>query len=766
MTSHTAQSFLAVLKDEGITGHKPAVLAAFRGMKYNRADPDPENENDHPSYLQPTASTQREASFGEPIKEIIAAQKEDQKSHNGGLPISEKKWRALFIDEFGKENTMKGERAQRIAREWNPEPKRKYFQKRFPPEIIDFIINEDAKNNGETISAKEWEIKLRAKDCNMSGKYAQNIAWRHNPEPKVHGKYPPEIINFIINEDAKNNGETISAKEWEVKLQAKDCDMSGRYAQNIAWRHNPEPKAQHSKYSMYPPEIIDFIINEDAKNNGETISAKEWEVKLQAKDCDMSGKNAQAIARKHNPEPKAQHSKYPPEIINFIINEDAENNGYPPEIINFIINEDAENNGVSISAKEWEVKLQAKDCDMSGEYAQVIARKHNPEPKAQHSKYPPEIFDFIINKDAENNGVSISAEEWEIKLRAKDCDMSGKYAQVIVRNHRLKNARNHRLCDANRNEVLAKARRQAVADATAVQAQHIISATKAKNNGLVPIMTPEKIESLSQLQAQAIVKARPAMALLASGTPVIDKNGKPVSPTQEQIDHQVSIQTEELVKAYTKEHATAQAQHIISATKAKNNGLVPIMTPEKIESLSQLQAQAIVKARPAMALLASGTPVIDKNGKPVSPTQEQIDHQVSIQTEELVKAYTKEHATAQAQHIISATKAKNNGLVPIMTPEKIESLSQLQAQAIVKARPAMALLASGTPVIDKNGKPVSPTQEQIDHQVSIQTEELVKAYTKEQERKRKHSSTVELKNASKKSKKSKPLRNLNVNNNV
>ena len=214
--------------------------------------------------------------------------------------------------------------------------------------------------------------------------------------------------------------------------------------------------------------------------------------------------------------------------------------------------------------------------------------------------------------------------------------MSGQYALKII--------------NRKRNEVLAEARRQAVAHTT-TQTQHIISATKAKNNGLVPIMTSEQIESRSQLQAQAIVKARPAMALLASGTPAIDKNAKPVSPTQEQIDHQVRVQTEELKKAYTTEqavaHASIYAQHIISATKAKNNGLVPIMTSEQIESRSQLQAQAIVKARPAMALLASGTPAIDKNAKPVSPTQEQIDHQVRVQTEELKKAYTTEQEKEQ-----------------------------------------------------------------------------------------------------------------------
>jgi len=88
-------------------------------------------------------------------------------------------------------------------------------------------------------------------------------------------------------------------------------------------------------------------------------------------------------------------------------------------------------------------------------------------------------------------------------------------------------------------------------------------------------------------------------------------------------------------------------------------------------------------------------------------------------------------AAAQAQAVVSAAKSRGDGLVP-MNAQQITALSQIQAQAIVNARPQTALLASGTPTVDRDGKNVQPTQAQIRHQIQLQAQALVHAHTQAQ----------------------------------
>jgi nuclear transcription factor Y, gamma len=88
-------------------------------------------------------------------------------------------------------------------------------------------------------------------------------------------------------------------------------------------------------------------------------------------------------------------------------------------------------------------------------------------------------------------------------------------------------------------------------------------------------------------------------------------------------------------------------------------------------------------------------------------------------------------AAAQAQAVVSAAKSRGDGLVP-MNAQQIQALSQIQAQAIVNARPQTALLASGGPTTDKDGKPIQPTQAQIQHQITLQAQALVHAHTQAQ----------------------------------
>ena len=83
-------------------------------------------------------------------------------------------------------------------------------------------------------------------------------------------------------------------------------------------------------------------------------------------------------------------------------------------------------------------------------------------------------------------------------------------------------------------------------------------------------------------------------------------------------------------------------------------------------------------------------------------------------------------AAAQAQAVVAAAKNRGGGLVP-MNSAQISALSQIQAQAIVNARPQTALLGGGT------GQPgEKPTPQQIQNQVQLQAQALVHAHTQAQ----------------------------------
>jgi nuclear transcription factor Y gamma len=83
-------------------------------------------------------------------------------------------------------------------------------------------------------------------------------------------------------------------------------------------------------------------------------------------------------------------------------------------------------------------------------------------------------------------------------------------------------------------------------------------------------------------------------------------------------------------------------------------------------------------------------------------------------------------AAAQAQAVVAAAKNRGGGLVP-MNAAQISALSQIQAQAIVNARPQTALVG-GTP-----GKTdEKPTPQQIQNQIQLQAQALVHAHTQAQ----------------------------------
>jgi len=72
-------------------------------------------------------------------------------------------------------------------------------------------------------------------------------------------------------------------------------------------------------------------------------------------------------------------------------------------------------------------------------------------------------------------------------------------------------------------------------------------------------------------------------------------------------------------------------------------------------------------------------------------------------------------AAAQAQAVVAAAKNRGGGLVP-MNAAQVQALSQIQAQAIVNARPQTALIGPGVKPDDK------PTQQQIQNQIQLQAQ--------------------------------------------
>jgi nuclear transcription factor Y gamma len=162
---------------------------------------------------------------------------------------------------------------------------------------------------------------------------------------------------------------------------------------------------------------------------------------------------------------------------------------------------------------------------------------------------------------------------------------------------------------------------------TTVSTSTATAVKKASTTGALQ----QQIQAQLQQQLQAQLQAAAARGQQANITP-----------------EQIQAQAQAMVQA------AAQAQAVVSAAKSRGDGLVP-MNAQQIAALSQIQAQAIVNARPQTALLASGTPTVDKDGKPVQPTQAQIQHQITLQAQALVHAHT------QAQIAAGIYKGDGNG---------------------------------------------------------------------------------------------------------
>lgn len=128
--------------------------------------------------------------------------------------------------------------------------------------------------------------------------------------------------------------------------------------------------------------------------------------------------------------------------------------------------------------------------------------------------------------------------------------------------------------------------------------------------------------------------------------------------------------------------AAAQAQAVVAAAKNRGGGLVP-MNAAQISALSQIQAQAIVNARPQTALLGGSGRADEK------PTAQQLQNQIQLQAQALVHAHT------QAQISAGIYKGDNSATGTTGAPKrKAESPVKPAAKAKPPPQPAQQTASS------------------------------------------------------------------------
>jgi nuclear transcription factor Y gamma len=139
--------------------------------------------------------------------------------------------------------------------------------------------------------------------------------------------------------------------------------------------------------------------------------------------------------------------------------------------------------------------------------------------------------------------------------------------------------------------------------------------------------------------------------------------------------------------------AAAQAQAVVAAAKNRGGGLVP-MNAAQIDALSQIQARAIVNARPQTALVGSSGAAAGT--KPGEPTPQQIQNQIQLQAQALVHAHTQAQIAAGIFKETEKTKAPS-------APSASSTLMRSSApQSVGMKRPAPA---SNVPLVPLTSGP-------------------------------------------------------------
>mmetsp|Transcript_29565 Transcript_29565/g.62718 ORF Transcript_29565/g.62718 Transcript_29565/m.62718 type:complete len:448 (+) Transcript_29565:56-1399(+) len=157
--------------------------------------------------------------------------------------------------------------------------------------------------------------------------------------------------------------------------------------------------------------------------------------------------------------------------------------------------------------------------------------------------------------------------------------------------------------------------------------------------------------------------------------------------------------------------STTPAAAPLSKPIAASGGAPAAKTTTPQQQALQQQIQAQLQSQLQAQLQAAAA-----RGKQANITPEMIQAQAQAMVQ----------AAAQAQAVVAAAKNRGGGLVP-MNAAQIAALSQIQAQAIVNARPQTALIGSGTVKSDEK-----PTPQQIQNQIQLQAQALVHAHTQAQ----------------------------------
>lgn len=154
--------------------------------------------------------------------------------------------------------------------------------------------------------------------------------------------------------------------------------------------------------------------------------------------------------------------------------------------------------------------------------------------------------------------------------------------------------------------------------------------------------------------------------------------------------------------------AAAQAQAVVAAAKNRGGGLVP-MNAAQIDALSQIQARAIVTARPQTALVGSfGTAA---GTKPGEPTPQQIQNQIQLQAQALVHAHTqaqisagifKETEKTKAPSVPSASSASN--LMRSSVPQSVGMKRPAPAASTVPLVPLTSGPSAGLTFVQRIGE--------------------------------------------------------------
>lgn len=193
----------------------------------------------------------------------------------------------------------------------------------------------------------------------------------------------------------------------------------------------------------------------------------------------------------------------------------------------------------------------------------------------------------------------------------------------------------------------------------AAQAQAVVAAAKNRGGGLVP-MNAAQITALSQIQAQAIVNARPQTALVASGE-------KSATPTAQQLQNQIQLQAQALVHAHTQ----AQISAGIFRGDATGNGSLASSTiaPKRKIEVSVKQSS---KMRPSPEPLAlsippkSGITLPGMHKNPIIPTN-------TIPAKNIPSPIKKQHAST-CNHPVTLPKVAQYPVIPKPPSNEINQL--------------------------------------------------------------------------------------------